>query len=175
MRELPGRLWRHLRAPRVGRWLSEAALQRLAHQVAAGESQHSGEIRICVESRLPNSYLMRQEPMRKIVRERAVAQFGKLKVWDTEHNNGVLIYLLTAERAIDVVADRGACAKISPPQWQGVVRQLEQHLRLGQFEAGLMQAVNEVSVLLQQHFPLAAGRLNPNELNDRPVLDGKGS
>ena len=84
-------------------------LQRLAQRVAASERRHSGEIRLCVEASLPASYLWRlnaQTPMRTLTRQRAVTMFGKLRVWDTEHNNGVLIYLLLAEHAIEIVADR---------------------------------------------------------------------
>ena len=99
------RMFRH-------RWLDEsdtrraippALAQRLAERVAASERRHSGEIRLYVEAGLPLSYLWRDATPR----ERAVAMFGKLRVWDTEHNNGVLVYLLLAEHAIEIVADRG--------------------------------------------------------------------
>ena len=157
------------------RWLDESdtrkaippdLLERLARRVAASEGRHSGEVRIYVEAGLPMSYLRRHAT----ARERAVAMFGKLRVWDTEHNNGVLIYLLLAERAIEIVADRGLSRRVPGQEWQAIVGRMGAALREGRFEDGLTQALEEVSALLVEHFPLAAGQANPNELPDEPVL-----
>lgn len=145
------------------RALNEAALSRLEAQVAASETRHSGEIRLCVEAGLPLSYLWRDATPR----ERALAMFGKLRVWDTEHNNGVLIYLLLAERAIEIVADRGLTHRVPQAQWDGILAGMRDAFRSGQYEAGLSQAIAAVDALLLQHFPLAAGQANPNELPDR--------
>jgi uncharacterized membrane protein len=152
------------------RMIDAAALQRLREKVAASERRHGGEIRICVEAGLPNSYLLRAGTMRAITRQRALAQFGKLRVWDTEGNNGVLIYLLLAERAIELVADRGLNGRVSPQDWHDMVQRLGQALRQGQFEEGLAQAIEEVSTVLTQHFPVAAGQVRANELPDQPAL-----
>jgi uncharacterized membrane protein len=103
-------------------------------------------------------------------RERAVAMFGKLRVWDTEHNNGVLIYLLLAERAIEIVADRGLDRQVAPEEWKAIVARMSGAFREGRFDDGLTQALEEVSALLVQHFPLAEGEANRNELPDEPVL-----
>ncbi len=157
------------------RWLDESdtrraippeMVERLRARVAASEKRHSGEIRICVEAGLPVSYLWRKAT----ARERAVAMFGKLRVWDTEHNNGVLIYLLLAEHSIELVADRGLNHHVPPTEWQAMVARMGDAFREGRFEDGLTQALEEVSALLVQHFPLAPGESNPNELPDAPVL-----
>jgi TPM domain len=145
-------------------------LERLTGQVAASERRHSGEIRICVEAGLPLSYLWRDAPTREVVRQRAVMMFSKLGVWDTAQNNGVLIYLLLAEHAIEIVADRGLNDKVPPAEWQAMVARMGAAFRKGQFEKGLTQALEEVSALLVQHFPLADGEVNPNELPDDPAL-----
>ncbi len=145
------------------RALNEAALSRLEAQVAASETRHSGEIRLCVEAGLPLSYLWRDATPR----ERALTMFGKLRVWDTEHNNGVLIYLLLAERAIEIVADRGLTLRVPQAQWDGILAGMRDAFRSGQYEAGLSQAIAAVDALLLQHFPLAEGQANPNELPDR--------
>jgi uncharacterized membrane protein len=92
-------------------------LQRLKQRVSLSESCHTGEIRICIESTLPNSYLLRPGSIRVITRQRALAQFGKQRVWDAEHNNGVLIYLLLAERTIEIVADPGLNSVVSHADW----------------------------------------------------------
>jgi uncharacterized membrane protein len=165
------RMWRLLRH----RWFDErdaaralgaAALGRLEAQVAASERRHSGEIRLCVEAGLPLSYLWR----RASARERAVALFGKLRVWDTEHNNGVLIYLLLAENAIEIVADRGLARHVPQAHWEEVLAGMREAFRAGRFEPGLQAAVQAVDDMLARHFPLAIGETNPNELPDAPDL-----
>ena len=157
------------------RWLDERdthraippeMVQRLTRRVAASEKRHSGEIRICVEAGLPTSYVWRGAT----ARERALTMFGKLRVWDTEHNNGVLIYLLLAERAIEIVADRGLTRHVGPEQWRQIVQRMGAAFREGRTEDGLTQALEEVSALLVQHFPLAPGEADSNELPDEPVL-----
>jgi uncharacterized membrane protein len=162
------RLFRH-------RWLDESdtrraiprdMVQRLAQRVAASEKRHSGEVRICVEAGLPTSYILRGAT----ARDRAVTMFGKLRVWDTEHNNGVLIYLLLAEHAIEIVADRGLSRKVNAAQWQAIVSRMGSAFRERRFEDGLTEALGEVSALLVQHFPLAADAADTNELPDEPVL-----
>jgi uncharacterized membrane protein len=150
----------------LARALDEATLARIEARVAASEKRHSGEIRVCAEAGLPLSYLWRGAS----ARERAVTMFGKLRVWDTANNNGVLIYLLLAEHRIEIVADRGLNQHVSPSQWQEVMQRMRSSFRQGQFEAGLNDAIDAVDALLQQHFPLAPGETNPNELSDRPHL-----
>ncbi len=157
------------------RWLDEAdtrkaippdLLERLRQRVAASEKRHSGEIRIYVEAGLPTSYLLRNAT----ARERAVAMFGKLRVWDTEHNNGVLVYLLLAEHAIEIVADRGITRHVPPAEWKAIIARMGTAFRERRFEDGLTQALEEVSALLVAHFPLAEGQANPNELPDEPSI-----
>ena len=161
------RIFRH-------RWLDEADTRRaippalvasLTAQVADSERRHTGEIRIYVEAGLPMSYLWRGATPR----ERAIAMFGKLGVWDTEQNNGVLIYLLLAEHAIEIVADRGLSRHVSNEQWRQIVQGMGAAFRAARYEEGLRQAVDAVTALLVRHFP-AEGRANPNELPDEPVL-----
>ena len=150
----------------TARALGADALARLEARVAASESRHSGEIRLCVEAGLPLSYLWRDATPR----QRAVTLFGKLRVWDTEHNNGVLIYLLLAERAIEIVADRGLTRHVSQKSWDALIAGMRDNFRGGRFEEGLAQAVAAVDALLLRHFALAEGEANPNELPDRVDL-----
>ena len=150
----------------VRRALPEAALKRTEERVAASERRHSGEIRVCVEAALPWSYLWK----RLTARDRAIMMFGKLRVWDTQHNNGVLIYLLLAEHAIEIVADRGLNAHVSHAQWQAIVSGMRDAFRAGRFEEGLNAAVGAVDALLAKHFPITEGAVNPNELPNRPFV-----
>ncbi len=148
------------------RLLGAGALQRVQARVVASEAAHSGEIRVCVEAGLPLSYLRRGATPR----ERAVAMFGKLRVWDTEHNNGVLIYLLIAEHAIEIVADRGVARRVNEAEWQRIAALMKAAFQRGEFEAGLNQAVDAVDALLRDRFALAPGEPNLNELPDAPDL-----
>ena len=152
----------------VHRALPPDALQRLVQRVQASERRHSGEIRICIEAGLPLSYLWRNAP----ARERAIMMFGKLRVWDTEHDNGVLIYLLLADRAVEVVADRGLNRHVPAAEWQAMAGQMSAAFKAGRFEAGLAAAVDRVDALLREHFALVDGERNPNELPDQPVIVG---
>lgn len=148
------------------RALPPAVLDRLAAHVADSERRHTGEIRIYVEAGLPLNYLWRDASPR----ERAIAMFGKLQVWDTEQNNGVLVYLLLAEHAIEIVADRGLSRHVDAAQWQAIVQGMREAFRAGRYEEGLRQAVDAVTELLVRHFPPRAGTVDRNELPDEPVL-----
>jgi hypothetical protein len=146
--------------------------ERLGQRIGASETRHTGEIRLCVEAALPSSYIWRSDSKGvspSLVRERALGWFGRLGVWDTEHNNGVLIYLLLGEHAIEIVADRALTRKVDQEQWQAMVNRLGSRLVKGAFEDGLTEALEEVSALLVAHFPLPEGMLRPNELNNAVV------
>jgi uncharacterized membrane protein len=148
------------------RAIGPAVVGRLQQRVQQSERKHSGEIRICVEAGLPLSYLWRGLN----ARQRAVTMFGKLRVWDTEHNNGVLIYLLLAERAIEIVADRGLNQHVSDAQWSSIIATMREAFRAGRHEEGLNAAIDAVDALLSQHFALQPSEPNPNELPDAPDL-----
>jgi uncharacterized membrane protein len=162
-RLLKHRLWDGSDARRV---LPAAVLRKFEHQVSASETLHSGEIRVCVEASLPLSYLWRNAP----ARERAIAMFGKLRVWDTEHNNGVLIYLLLAERRIELVADRALNRCVSAEEWQKLVDSMSTDFREQRFEQGLVNAIEGVSTLLIKHFPITTYSRGINELPNAPDL-----
>lgn len=167
-----GRLQRLLRNRRsdesdTRRAFPPDVLKRLAERVRASEQRHTGQVRICVEAGLPWSYIRRDAP----ARQRAVTQFGKLRVWDTAHNNGVLIYLLLAEHAIEIVADRGIDAHVDAEQWQAMTRRMGQAFAQGRFEDGVTLALEEVSALLVAHFPADENApRRSNELPDAPVI-----
>jgi uncharacterized membrane protein len=150
----------------TGRAIPTEMVERLMRRVAASEQRHSGEVRICIEASLPSSYIWRGAN----ARERAVMMFSKLRVWDTAQSNGVLIYLMLAEHAIEIVADRGLNEKVSAAQWQAIARTMAGAFKTKRYEDGLTQALEEVSALLVAHYPVAAGAVRRNELPDAPVL-----
>ena len=162
------RLFRHLWSDPadVPRRLGRDTIDHVQAQVRASEGRHHGEIRVCIEAGLPLADLWRDAG----ARERAVELFGELGVWDTEANNGVLIYLLLADRSIEIVADRGLDRHVGAAQWQAIVAQMHDAFLAGRFEAGLLAAVAAVDHLLATHFPRGEGSADVNELPDAPVL-----
>jgi uncharacterized membrane protein len=162
----PTRLLRHLATSRhlVRRRFPASALAAIEAAIAAGEQRHEPEIRFAVEAALhPRAVIRGHTP-----RERALALFGELRVWDTEHNTGVLIYLLLADRAVEIVADRGVAARVAPVEWQAICREIEAELRAGRSEAGALAGIRAVSDLLARHFP--ASGTPRREQPDRPVV-----
>lgn len=151
-----------------------AAQDKVARAIATAEQGHSGEIRVMVESTLPGSYLWRHvrdaTPLPEIAHQRALMQFAKLGVWDTAHNNGVLVYVLLAEHHIEVVADRAVHARVGEAAWRAAVQQMGADFAAGHFEQGLEAAVQAIAGHLRAHFPLADGAADSNELDDAPVL-----
>jgi uncharacterized membrane protein len=151
---------------RVHRVLPLAALDRIRAAIARTESIHSGEIRFAVEASLPWSYLKRDAP----ARQRATMVFAKLRVWDTEANNGVLLYVDLADHAIEIVADRGIARFVARHEWEAICNAVREHFRRNEFEAGVIAGVEAIGRLLARHFPLAPGAVNPNELPDKPAV-----
>lgn len=148
------------------RRLPDAALQRLEAAVRQSEARHLGELRVCVEASLsPSRLWLAQTP-----RERALELFSQLRVWDTERNNGVLIYLLMADHQIEVVADRGLFHRVDSSEWQQLADQLSRAMQAGQAEAGLTEAIRRVGEMLNQHFPAPADAPADNELPDAVLL-----
>ncbi|HVT34132.1 MAG TPA: TPM domain-containing protein [Nevskiaceae bacterium] len=141
------------------------AMEQIAQAVRDCEARHAGEIRFAVESSLPLDAAWHGVT----ARERALDVFSQLCVWDTEHNNGVLIYLLLADRAVEIVADRGvARERVAPSEWDAACRAMEQHLRDGQYLDAVRSGIAAVADVLARHppqFPDAG-----NELPDAPVV-----
>ena len=162
-----GRIGRHLLQHR---WRERSiftpkVLARIEQAIKAGEATHSGQIRFVVEGALDGMPLFRNQP----ARERALDIFSQLRIWDTEHNNGVLIYLLFADRDIEIVADRGINGKVGTEGWEKICTMLEKEFRAGLFEYGVIRGIQEVSLVLAQHFPKEPGG-GQNELPDAPVV-----
>ena len=150
----------------VRRAFPEDVLTRIRKAIANSEQSHSGELRFAVEAALPLSYLRRDAP----ARERAEMMFSKLRVWDTEQNNGVLIYVELADHKIEIVVDRGIGGRVSATEWTAIAAMMRDRFRAGEFEAGALAGVEAVGALLARHYPLATGERNPNELPDHPVV-----
>ncbi|THF62136.1 TPM domain-containing protein [Pseudothauera rhizosphaerae] len=170
------RLIRHLwlDAGDARRAVGEDALHRLEARIAASEARHLGEICIYVEASLPLADLWRQWrtglDIGSVVRERALSRFGRLGVWDTELNNGVLIYLQLAEHRIEIVADRGLARHVPAEEWAALLGDMGADFRAGRYEDGLARAVDVVGAELERHFPRREGGHDIDELPNRPRL-----
>jgi uncharacterized membrane protein len=161
-----GRTLRHLFATRwsARRRFTPAVLARIEAAIAGVERSHAGELRFAIETALDLPELW----IGTTARERAIRVFGHLGVWDTAGNNGVLIYVLDADRDVEIVADRAIAARVPQAAWASVCRAMEDHFRAGRFAEGAEAGVAAVGALLARHFP-GAGR-DRNEQPDRPVM-----
>jgi len=139
-------------------------LARIEQAIKTGEATHAGQVRFVVEGALDGAPLFKNQP----VRERALDVFSHLRIWDTAHNNGVLIYLLLADRDVEIVADRGIDAKVGGEGWETICRAMEADFRAGHFETGVIKGIEAVSRQLAAHFPPDGPRRN--ELPDQPVV-----
>jgi uncharacterized membrane protein len=160
------RLFRHLVANRrrVRSAFAPAALARISEAIAASERRHGGQIRVVIEGALDGEQLFAQQS----ARERAIDVFAQQRVWDTEANNGVLIYLLLADRDVEIVADRGIHARVGEAAWRGICATMEQAFARGEYEAGVLAGIQAATNHLAAHFPRQGA--GANELPDDPVL-----
>jgi uncharacterized membrane protein len=160
------RMFRHLFATRRGarQRFTDAVLAEIEGAIHDVESRHSGEIRFVIETALDPADLRRGVTPR----ERAAQVFSQLGVWDTQNNNGVLIYVLLADRDVEILADRGLAARVPQAEWEQVCHEIEQHYREGRFGQGSVAGVRSVGQLLARHFPGSGG--DPDELPNQPVL-----
>jgi len=160
------RIIRHLSASNAAmrRIFPQAALNNIERTIAEVEQTHAGQIRFAVEDALDLKPLLEGQT----ARERAIEVFSRLRVWDTEQNNGVLIYLLLADRDVEIVADRGVHARLGQPVWEAVCQEMEGAFRQGKFEEGAIAGIRSVGAHLARHYPYTGSKTN--ELPDRPVL-----
>lgn len=159
---------RHLFSPSAHARFPAASLGRIARAIADGERRHAGQVMFAVESDLPLTALWRGVSPR----ERAEHAFAMLRTWDTQANNGVLVYLLLADHAIEIVADRGLHGRVEAVQWRQVCEDFGRHQRDGDLEAAVLASVDEVSRLLAVHFPADPRQPRDNELPDQPHILG---
>jgi uncharacterized membrane protein len=165
-----GRLLRHASAThwRTRMAFPGATLDAIEQAITVAERTHGGEIRFAIETALTPQHILNSATPRA----RALEVFGSLRVWDTEQNNGVLIYVQLADRDVEIIADRGFKNRVSPAEWEAVCRLMEDHFRAGRFQAGSVAGVEAIGALLSRHFP---PNPNPtgeshNQLPDRPTL-----
>jgi uncharacterized membrane protein len=149
---------------RVRRIFPPDVLAAIGRAIKAGEATHSGQVRFVVEGALDGAPLFRNQP----ARERALDLFSHLRIWDTVHNNGVLIYLLLADRQVEIVADRGIDAKVGAAGWEKICADMQTDFKAGKFERGVIGGIGAVSRQLAAHFPKHGA--GPNELPDAPVV-----
>jgi uncharacterized membrane protein len=161
-----GRVARHLVEHhwRVRRIFTRPLLDRIEQAIRAGEATHSGQVRFVVEGALDGASLLRDQS----ARERALDVFSHLRIWDTAHNNGVLIYLLLADRNVEIIADRGIDAEVGVVGWENICRDMEADFGAGRFEAGVLKGIAAVSNELATYFPPHGPARN--ELPDKPVV-----
>ena len=164
------RIWRHLITDQrtASRLFPATTLKRLEQATRHGEQLHLGQVRLAVEGSLPVGGVRRG----MTPRDRALEVFGLLRMWDTHANNGVLVYVLVADRAFEIVADRGIHARVGDDAWRAIGEKIEARFRKGEFTEGAQQALVEIGSLLALHFPRSGmdASERQNEQPDAPVM-----
>lgn len=160
------RTLRHLWFPdwRLRKHLSERVLREITEAIRDSETRHRGEIRFAVEASLPLGLLLRGQS----ASGRALELFSALRVWDTEDNNGVLVYLLLADRDVEIIADRGIHRRVGAARWEEICRRMESEFRTGRFDTGCVAGIREVGLELERHF--GGADASGNELPNRPAV-----
>ncbi len=148
----------------AGKRFPTDVLNRIEQRISASESTHTGEIRFVVEAALEGTPLFSNQS----AQARAIDVFSQLRIWDTENNNGLLIYLLLADHAVEIIADRGINAKVGRDAWQAICRTMENDFKRGDFSNGVVNGIDSVTKQLAQHFPMTAG--DKNELVNTPLI-----
>ena len=161
------RFFRHLATDQGGvrRAIPEAAFARIEALIAEGEKRHRGQVRFSVEASLPLARVLAGVTPR----ERAIEAFGLLRIWDTAENCGVLVYLLLADRDVEIVADRGIHERVGTRTWSAVCRKMETAFRDGRYVEGVEAGLAQINALLAEHYPRGEGA-GKNELPDRPIV-----
>jgi uncharacterized membrane protein len=141
-----------------------ASLHKIEASIQQSEAQHSGEIRFAVESSLGFFQLLQGTPCI----DRGIDVFSELRIWDTDQNNGVLIFLLLADRKVEIIADRGLNNEIAESEWRHICQQMENSFRKHEFETGIIDGITEITQLLIKHSPIQEKK--SNELSNKPVI-----
>jgi uncharacterized membrane protein len=162
------RFLRHLATDHgsVRRAFPKAALTQIEAAIAEGERHHRGQLRFAVEPALSLPHVLRG----LTPRERALDVFGLLRIWDTAENSGVLVYLLLADRDVEIIADRGIHAHVGSHAWRAVCARMEAAFREARYAEGVESGIREINTLLAQHYPRVGGGERQNELSDKPVI-----
>lgn len=149
---------------KIRKFFPKKSIENIELVIKDSEKRHNGEVVFVVEAKLPLFLVLKNISPR----ERAIELFSRFRVWDTEHNSGVLIYLLLSEKQIEIVADRGITKKIPQIEWDAILERMRNHFQKGLFEKGVILGIAEITDLLATHFPSSKDK--PNELSDKPII-----
>lgn len=160
------RIARHLTMThwQVARAFPHHTMNAIEQAIKSSEAMHRGEVRFVVEGALESAPLLRGQS----ARDRAIDVFAQLRIWDTDQNNGVLIYLLLADRDVEIVADRGIHARTEQGEWESICSKMEIAFRTNNFESGVISGIEAITQQLRTHFPARGSDLN--ELPDQPLV-----
>ena len=150
---------------------SRRDLEDIAKAIMTSEAYHLGHICFAVEGALETSFLIKNQ----LPRERAIDVFSHLRVWDTELNNGVLIYVLLADHAVELVFDRGIGRKVQPQQWAQICQHMEADFAHGRYKEGVLSGIEKITLLLRQYFPrqpVTSEQIQPIHFKDQTLSSG---
>ena len=161
------RLIRHTFSPKwwVARYFTPKILQQITSQIIESEPQHLGQIRFVIESHWAWFDIIHQ----KTPHQRALEWFGRERIWDTEHNTGILIYISFADKAVEIIADRGINQQITANEWQAICNTMSPYFTDKNYVAGFSAGLNTMTQLLIQKYPRTDSNFH-NELSDEIII-----
>lgn len=142
----------------------DATLAAIQSAIAEGETRHRAEVLMIVEPALGLQAVLDGVT----ARDRARMLFSDYRVWDTEENCGVLVYVNLADHQVEIVADRGIGRVVTDADWQVICSTMTKGFARGDFHDSVIAALGQLNALLQAHYPDDGSRLN--QLSDKPVL-----
>jgi putative membrane protein len=101
------------------------------------------------------------------VRRRAIAMFKAAAERRTVGRTGVLIYLSMGERRAEIVADEAITKVTTPETWGEAMAALLVDVKAGRPGDGIAAAVEQVGVVLAEHFPRSV--TDTNEIPDKLI------
>lgn len=161
------RLFHHLLGTRSAarRAFPSPLLKSIQASIAAGEERHRAQVKLIVEAALSAGAVWRGES----ARQRAHELFARYRVWDTEENCGVLLYVNLADHKVEIVADRSAARAVTREQWQEVCSIMSAGYARGDYRDGTLAALERLHAILADAMPRHGGP-DRNELSDKPVM-----
>jgi uncharacterized membrane protein len=164
------RAWRHAKTTKVQgkKAFPSATLAAIQAIIADGENKHRAEVRLIVEPSLDLAAIISGMTSR----ERAGELFTDYRIWDTEENCGVLIYINLADHQVEIIADRGIARLIPNDHWQAVCKTMTDGFAQALYHDSALNGLTQLNAILKKYFPEgeSAHSPQPNQLSNQPIL-----
>ena len=133
--------------------LSKEDEKSIIAAIESAEKATSGEIRLHIEKKL------KIDPI-----ERAQQVFAKLKMFETEQRNGVILYIASEDHKVVIWGDEGIHNKVGQDFWDEELTKIIDQFKAGSYAAGIVECIGDIGEKLKEFFPYQSD--DTNELSD---------